>query len=180
MSCGENFLKLASEIGDYSTQQFRDIEQMRIAADRCNYEKECFKEEVNISIREFCRQGEFDKRGFISKNECERQYPYVFLKIFETGKYTSVEGIQAVEDYREAVRKYEEELQKIEEAEEDLEEAKEEWEEAQRYENEEDYEEVKEDWEEAQRDYDEAWEDYRDEWRDYDKAKREYTSFIHG
>ena len=179
VSCGENFLKLASEIGNYSTQQFRDIEEMRKVADRCDYEKKCFKEEVDIFIRELCTDGEYNKRGYISENECERQYPYVFLKLFDAGKYASIDGIQAEEKYREAKKKYEEALKDIEDEDDDYKRAKEDWEDAQKDYEEQDYENAKEDWEDAQKDYDEAWEDYNEAWEDYEKAKNEYTSFLY-
>ena len=83
--CGENFLKLASEWGEYSTQQVKDIEEMRRQADSCDYEESCFREKLNDFIEGFCNREEYVKRGFISKNECERQYPYVFIKLFEQG-----------------------------------------------------------------------------------------------
>ena len=175
ISCGENFLQLASEVGDYSTQQFRDTEQIRKMADSCNYEKTCFTEELDPFIREFCKEGEYNKRGFISENECNRQYPFVFLQLFESGKSTSIEGIQARDEYREAVNEYEKELEKWEEAEADWKQAKRDWEEAQEYE---DDEEARKDLEEAQEDYNEAWEDYDEAWKTYDKAKKNNKSFL--
>ena len=176
--CGENFLKLASEYGGYSTQQVRDIEEMRKQADSCNYEEDCFRDSLNDFIGDVCGKEEYNKRGFVSTSECERQYPYVFIKLFEQGKYASVDGLQAIEDYKNAVADYERERDKIEEAEEDYELAKDEWGKAQRITDEESYRKAEEDWEEAQDDYKDAWEDYKEAREDYESAVKIYKNFF--
>lgn len=177
-SCGENFLKLASEYGEYSTQQVRDIEEMRKQADRCDYEEDCFRESLSYFIKEFCGKEEYMKRGFISTNECERQYPFVFIKIWEQGKYASVDGLQAVEEYKEALARYKKERDKIDEAEEDYQVAKNEWRRAQKITNEEDYLEAEDDWEDAEKEYEDAWEDYREAREDYERAVKSYNEFF--
>ena len=178
-SCGQSFLKLASEVGDYSTQQFRDIEQARKIASQCDYKKECFKEELSPLTEEFCRLEEYSKRGFISEKECNRQYPYVFFKLFEEGKYTSVEWLNAREKHQKALQKYEKELEYFDEAKEEWDQAQEDWREAvRRYEEgSRGYEKAKEYFDEAGKDYDGAVEDYEEAWEDYEKAKREYLRF---
>ena len=178
LSCGESFLQLASEVGDYSTQQFRDTEQIRKMADSCNYEKTCFTAGLDPFIREFCKDEEYNKRGFISENECKRQYPYVFLQLFESGKYASIEGIKARDEYREALNEYEKELEKWEDVKEDWRQAQSDWEEAQEYENDEEYEDAQRDWEDAKEEYDEAREEYDEAWKIYDKAKKKYKGFL--
>ena len=176
-ACGENFLKLASEMGNYSTQQFRDIEQIRKEADRCDYEKECFKKEVENVIKEFCKLEEYDKRGFISERECERQYPYIFLKLFEKGKWASVEGLQAEDEMKVAAREYDEDLADYKQAKRDYDRAWKDWQDGQDYDNDQDYKEAREDWEDAEEDWEEAKEDYEDAWEKYEKARKAYKNF---
>jgi len=177
-ACGENFLKLASEYGNYSTQQVRDIEEMRKLASDCNYDEKCFKRELDIFINRICDREEYEIRGFVSTTECERQYPYVFLTLFEQGKYASTDALQAIEDYKEAVKNYERERDNLSYAEEDYLEARREWLEAQGLKSNKKYRKATEDWEDAQDDYEEAWDDYREARKDYEKAIKEYNNFF--
>ena len=182
-SCGENFLKLASELGEYSTQQFRDIEEMRKEASECDYEESCFKRRLDIFIRNVCSGEKYLERGFVSTNECERQYPYIFIEIFEQGKYVSVDAITASDNYKKAVERYERERDAIDDAEAYYNEAKREWKEAERrycgydYEDE-DCQEAEEDWEYAQEDHAEAWEEYREARKDYEQAVKKHKDFF--
>ena len=177
MSCGHEILKLASQYGDYLVKAHADIKDMRIAADNCDYEKDCYREEVEKNLSRFCKKGEYEKRGYVSVKECESRHPFILLELFSKGKLATVEALdhqeemneglneydEAVEDWRTAEREYEEELYECREeyrgAEAEEEEA---WEELQDCE-----ESVEDDYKEARKDYEEAWEEYKSVKEDY-------------
>lgn len=163
---GENLLNSASEQEEWSAQKVRDAEEIRRQAESCDYEESCFLEKLNYCIEDFCSREKYVKRGFISRNECESQYPYVFLKLFEQGIWS---GLQVIEDYKLAVAIYEGERYIINEAKEEYEDHRYELKDAIKY-----YEEAKENYKDAKyhSDYEDAYEDEEKELEDAVEERR--------
>lgn len=53
----------------------------------CNHNEKCFDKELKSFIKEFCEKEAYKRRGFVSEEECKKQYPPVFFQMFESGNF---------------------------------------------------------------------------------------------